>query len=146
MQIIIRSIKPADKDAWQKLWRGYQRFYKVDLSDGEEALFMRLVEPQSDGPFGFVAEDGAGRLVGLVHFLFHASTWSEKKRCYLNDLFTDENARGAGIGKKLIETVYEAADKVDAERVYWLTQDFNAPARALYDKVAEVTPFIKYQR
>ena len=30
--------------------------------------------------------------------------------------------------------------------VYWLTQEFNATARKLYDRVAMLTPFVKYQR
>jgi hypothetical protein len=42
--------------------------------------------------------------------------------------------------------VYAEADAAGCPIVYWLTQDFNATARRLYDRVAHVTPFIKYQR
>jgi GNAT superfamily N-acetyltransferase len=93
-----------------------------------------------------VAEDEAGRLVGLAQYLFHATTWSPAPRCYLNDLFAVPEARGRGVGKSLIEAVYAAADARGASQVYWLTQTFNFEARQLYDRIAKATPFIKYAR
>lgn len=50
------------------------------------------------------------------------------------------------IGHKLIEAVYAQADTDGCPAVYWLTQDFNAEARKLYDRVGVLTPFIKYAR
>ena len=49
-------------------------------------------------------------------------------------------------GRALIEAVYAAADANGTPFVYWLTQDFNTQARQLYDRIAKVTPFIRYQR
>jgi hypothetical protein len=46
----------------------------------------------------------------------------------------------------LIEAVYAAADAQGCPRVYWLTQEFNAAGRRLYDRVGELTPFIRYDR
>ena len=101
-------------------------------------------------PSAFVASrDGAEddrRLVGLVHYLFHAHCWKEERVCYLQDLFTSHDARGQGIGEALIARVYEAADADGAPGVYWLTQDFNATARRLYDRVARKSSFIRYER
>mgnify|MGYP002622223755 FL=1 len=54
--------------------------------------------------------------------------------------------RGRGVGRALIQAVYDAADAAGAPSVYWLTQDFNAEARKLYDRIGVVTPFIKYAR
>ena len=61
-------------------------------------------------------------------------------------LATAQAARGCGVGRSLIEAVYAAADARGADQVYWLTQEFNATARRLYDQVATATPFIKYRR
>ncbi|MDD9921010.1 MAG: GNAT family N-acetyltransferase, partial [Boseongicola sp.] len=58
----------------------------------------------------------------------------------------DPDVRGQGIGRALIEAVYSAADDAGAPAVYWLTQDFNAEARKLYDRIGTLTPFIKYAR
>lgn len=73
-------------------------------------------------------------------------TWAAGPRCYLEDLFTSQDARGRGVGRALIEAVYTSADALGADEVYWLTQEFNATARRLYDQVAKATPFIKYRR
>lgn len=145
MSISIRELRSSDKGQWLKLWRGYQAFYKADLSSDEDALFERLLVPAPDGPFCLVAEE-QGRLLGLTHYLYHKTTWGPEPRCYLNDLFTIDAARGKGVATRLIEAVEKAANAHGAAQVYWLTQDFNHSARSLYDKVAKLTPFIKYMR
>ena len=91
------------------------------------------------------AED-QGRLIGLVHIIYHPHNWRVEDVCYLQDLYVDPNARGTGAGRALIETVYAAADANGTPSVYWLTQDFNETARKLYDRIATLTPCIKYQR
>jgi GNAT superfamily N-acetyltransferase len=146
MNITIRALRPQDRHQWEALWRGYQQFYHADLSTGTESLWTRLMAPPKDGPFCIVAALPVGGLAGIAQYLFHASTWSETPRCYLNDLFTAEAMRGQGVARKLIEAVYQAADERGAPQVYWLTQEDNRTARALYDKVADRTPFIKYAR
>lgn len=45
-----------------------------------------------------------------------------------------------------MRAVYEAADRAQAASVYWLTQEFNAEGRALYDTLARRTSFIRYER
>ena len=67
-------------------------------------------------------------------------------RVIFRDLYADPSVRGTGIGRKLIEAVYAAADADGCPSVYWMTQDFNAEARKLYDRIATLTPFIKYNR
>ena len=84
--------------------------------------------------------------VGLVHAIFHFHGWKAGPIVYLQDLYVAPEARGTGAGRVLIEAVYAMADAAGAPDVYWLTQDFNAEARQLYDRLATVTPFIKYQR
>ena len=82
----------------------------------------------------------------LVHYIFHPHNWRTDDVCYLQDLFTLKKQRRKGIAKALIQAVYEAADANGTSSVYWMTQDFNLGARKLYDQVASLTPFIKYQR
>jgi GNAT superfamily N-acetyltransferase len=86
-----------------------------------------------------------GRVVGIVHYLYHRSTWTAADYCYLQDLFTAEEARGRGVGRALIEAVYERAKGDGAARVYWLTHETNTSAQALYDKVASRSGFIQYR-
>jgi GNAT superfamily N-acetyltransferase len=143
---LIRPLAASDRTEWARLWEGYLRFYETSVSDAVyDSTFARLL---GDDPRDFnacVAEQ-EGKLVGLVHYLFHRHCWKIEEVCYLQDLFADPDVRGTGVGRKLIEAVYDAADAHGAPTVYWLTQDFNAEARKLYDRIGTVTPFIKYQR
>ena len=143
---IIRPLAEADRSQWDGLWRGYLVFYDVRIPDTvTDETWRRLTSPA--GPIhGLCAEEEGGRLLGVVHYLFHPVTWAAGPRCYLEDLFTAEDARGRGVGRALIEAVYAAADACGADQVYWLTDETNARARRLYDQVARKTPFIKYQR
>jgi GNAT superfamily N-acetyltransferase len=141
----IRPLHADDRDAWLPLWRGYLEFYETALADEQTALtWNRLLDPQFP-IHGAVAVDDDGRLVGLVHWLTHAATWSAEPYCYLEDLFVDPAARGAGAGRALIAHVVEWARERRAAKVYWLTHETNATARALYDRVATETGYVQYQ-
>jgi GNAT superfamily N-acetyltransferase len=90
--------------------------------------------------------DNGDKLGGLVPFLFHRDTWTTANTCYLEDLFVDPSLRGTGLGRALIEAVYEQADLADAAGVYWMTQEFNAAAQRLYDRIGNLTSFVQYER
>ena len=123
------------------LARGYKEFYATPTTDEEyEAAWRRLLA--GDGAFGLGAKVD-GELVGIAHFLFHTSTWAPTV-CYLQDLFTAPASRGRGVARLLIEAVAERARSRGATRFYWLTQEHNATARALYDRVARYRGFIRY--
>jgi len=146
MTACIRPLAPADRAQWLVLWSGYLEFYDASLSQEiTDLTWTRIIDPEAP-IHGLCADDGSGELLGIVHYLFHPVTWAAGPRCYLEDLFTAQAARGRGVGRSLIEAVYTAADARGADQVYWLTQEFNATARRLYDQVANATPFIKYKR
>ena len=84
--------------------------------------------------------------MGIVHYLFHRSSWTVGNYCYLQDLFVAEEARGRGLGRALIEAVYDKAREAGASRVYWLTHQDNATARRLYDQVADNLGHIQYRK
>lgn len=146
-QPTIRNIQRSDYESWRPLWDGYNAFYgrsgpTVLPEEITQATWERFFDP-SEPVHAFVAE-ASGQLVGLTHYLFHRSTTRLHGVCYLQDLFTAENARGNGIGRRLIEAVYEAARNAGSSRVYWQTQTTNQAGRALYDKVAKHHGFIVY--
>jgi GNAT superfamily N-acetyltransferase len=142
---IIRPARESDFAQWLPLWQGYQAFYRTSIPEQVTrttwARFFDAAEPVHC----LVAERSA-KLVGLAHYLFHRSTWLAERACYLNDLFVDPSGRRSGVARKLIEAVYEAADRAGAPKVYWLTHESNAAARLLYDQVARHRGFIQYER
>jgi GNAT superfamily N-acetyltransferase len=142
-ELQIRPLASGDRPQWTPLWHGYLTFYETQLADEvTETTWRRLIDPEAQ-PFGLAAEED-GRLFGIVHYLFHASTWTSGPYCYLQDLFVAKQARGRGTGAGLIAAVRQKAGEHGASQVYWLTQDFNHQARRLYDRVGQKTPFIKY--
>ncbi|MDD7970324.1 GNAT family N-acetyltransferase [Roseinatronobacter alkalisoli] len=146
MVLDIRPVSAQDKPQWAQLWYAYLDFYDTSLPlDVYDATFAALLSDDPHSPCGYMAwqDDQA---TGLAHYLFHAHCWQPEGVCYLQDLFTTPETRGMGVGRALISAVYGAADARGVKSVYWMTQDFNATARKLYDKVGEVTPFIKYKR
>lgn len=138
-------MRPTDRPDWEPLWKGYQAFYKVDLPRDVTDLTWRRFFDGLEPVHALVAEEG-GALIGLVHYLFHRSTWMVGPTCYLQDLFTAEAARGKGVGAALIEAVYREAAAAGASRVYWNTHETNATARSLYDKIAARSGFIQYRK
>jgi GNAT superfamily N-acetyltransferase len=142
----IRPLLPADYKQWRKLWISYLDFYETSLNDEViDKTFNRFIDEHHNRQNALVAEQSSD-LVGLVHYIYHPHNWKIEDVCYLQDLFVAPENRGQQIAKMLIEKVYEEADKCGTPTVYWLTQEFNAPARKLYDKIADLTPFIKYAR
>lgn len=144
--LIIRPLEARDEAEWRVLWTGYLTFYETSVSEEVyQTTFARLLGDDPQDYHGLVAERD-GVLVGLTHYLFHRHCWRVEDVIYLQDLFVSPEARGAGAGRALIEAVYAAGDAAGCPSVYWMTQDFNETARQLYDRVATLTPFIKYQR
>lgn len=143
--ISIRPLRPADREDWSRLWQAYLTFYEAALTPAvTEATWSRLHE-EAEPVFGLVAEyDGA--VVGLTHYLFHRSTWLLAPACYLQDLIVIPDARRQGIGTALIQAVYQAAADAGADLVYWMTQEGNARARAVYDRIGHRSGFIVYQQ
>lgn len=145
--LLIRPVARSDQAGWRPLWEGYNAFYGREGATAlPEAItactWERFFEP-TEPVFALVAELD-GELVGLAHYLFHRSTIRVDPVCYMQDLFTHTDLRGRGVGRRLIEAVYERAREAGARRVYWQTQVGNAAGRALYDKVARHLGFIVY--
>lgn len=142
----VRALRAEDETAWRELWTAYLAFYGSTVPEEVyTSTFARLLGDDPRDYTALVAELD-GRLVGLVHYLFHRHAWKIEDVCYLQDLYVIPEMRGTGLGRTLIEALYKAADAHGAPSVYWLTQESNDTARLLYDRIGTLTPFIKYQR
>jgi ribosomal protein S18 acetylase RimI-like enzyme len=140
----IRPLEPADREGWQVLWEQYLVFYAARLPpEVTQATWQRL---HGDARFaGWVACQGTA-VVGFVHVVFHASTWTRDDVAYLEDLYVASKTRGGGIATALIATAAARARERGAEKLYWLTRFDNERARRLYDRVARLSPFIVYEQ
>ncbi len=141
----IKAIERHDFDIWLPLWQGYQRFYEVDIPEAVTLKTWELLLDPLEPMHAILAMRGE-RAVGLAHTIYHRSTWTAGDYCYLQDLFVDAGARGTGIGRALIESVYADAKHRGASRVYWSTHESNHKAMRLYDSIAERSGFILYRK
>jgi GNAT superfamily N-acetyltransferase len=147
--LTVRPVARQDFEQWLPLWDGYNAFYE---RSGPTALDPEITRTtwqrffDAYEPVHALVAESDGRLLGLVHYLFHRSTTAIQPNCYLQDLFTTAEARGKGVGRALIDGVYERARLAGSPRVYWLTHETNHTARQLYDKVAENSGFIVYRK
>jgi ribosomal protein S18 acetylase RimI-like enzyme len=142
--IEIDRLQERHKSAWLSLWRGYQTFYRVSITDDVTELnWRRLLDPAE--PMLGIGASVEGRLVGIAHAILHRSVWTAGDYCYLQDLFIEPGGRGRGVGKALIGAVAEAAAARGASRVIWLTHETNTAAMALYDQIADRTGFVQYR-
>lgn len=141
----IRPLGADERGSWEPLWQGYLTFYRTTVTpEVTESTWARLHDAAE--PMHVLGAFLDGTLVGIVHYVFHRSTWTTGDYCYLQDLFTVPEARGRGAGRALIHAVYERAEAAGASRVYWLTHEDNEVARGLYDTIADRPGFIQYRR
>ena len=146
---VVRDVAPADFQNWLPLWDGYNTFYG---RSGATALDPEITRTtwarffEADEPVHALVAEWNGSLVGLAHYLYHRSTTAIALTCYMQDLFTVDAARGKGVGRALIEAVYEKAQAAGAARVYWQTHEKNHVAQRLYDTIAEKSGFIVYRK
>ncbi|WP_295465400.1 GNAT family N-acetyltransferase [uncultured Pseudomonas sp.] len=140
----IRPLTPHDHAVWHELWQAYLAFYETVLPETTYAsTWQRLLDPHEPVQ-GALAWEG-DRPLGLVHFIYHRSCWTEADYCYLQDLYVAAGHRGGGLGRALIEHVYAQAAAAGCDRVHWLTQETNYPGRQLYDRIATRSGFIQYR-
>jgi GNAT superfamily N-acetyltransferase len=136
-----------DRDEWEGLTRSFHAHWAgrpgrpatVVDDDGYERTWQRLLDGEQIRGIGARLD---GKMVGIAHYLFHASVWGAG-RCYLAELFVDAKVRRRGVATAMIKWVAQDADEHGAPRLYWNTE-VDADARALYDKLAVYRGYILY--
>jgi GNAT superfamily N-acetyltransferase len=143
--VTIRTAEARDEARWRELWAQYIAFYRSSVSEEiTTSTWKRILDPHTT-IHALVAEKD-GKLIGFTNYVFHESTWDTRPICYLQDLYMDPQARGGGAAKKLILACEDAAKAGGAFRLYWQTQEYNAPARSLYDTITPRSSFIVYRK
>ena len=141
----IRMAHEDDFAQWVTLWKGYQVFYKTNIAEATtDTTWSRFLDPAE--PMYCAVAEVDGKLIGMVHYIFHRSCWTEGDYVYLQDLFAAPEMRGKGVGRALIEHVYAVAKAQGGSRVWWLTHETNSEAMHLYDKIADKSGFIQYRK
>ena len=144
MSVTVRLIADQDKSVWLSLYNSYLEFYESETDESSTELLWNRITKETPEIQALVAELD-GMVVGIVHFHYQLSTWAQTWHCYLEDLYVSEEARGKGTAKALIEEVKRLAIERKCSELFWITKESNQIARKLYDKVAAVSDFVRYE-
>lgn len=144
LEVMLSPVVSADKEAWFGLWGQYLEFYKADIpAFVSESSWQRLLDPQE--PVGCIMARLGPRAIGFANYVQHRSTWTVGNYLYLEDLFVDPSVRGQGVGRRLIGSLYDLAERAGCSRVYWHTHETNATAMLLYNRIGCRSGFVHYQ-
>lgn len=145
MVISVRYVIAEDEPDWRNLWQDYLAFYEAERPDNVYAETWRRIQDTNEEMFAMVAETQEHGVIGIVNFLHHRHFWGHENRIYLNDLYVRADARSIGAGKAMIDGVINHAKQHNCGQVWWFTAEDNAVARKLYDGLATLSSFVKYE-
>jgi GNAT superfamily N-acetyltransferase len=131
---------------WERLYAGYAEFYRVVQTPEMRAKVWGWIHDPAHEVKAFVAEDAAGRAVGLAHFRPFARPLSASVGGFLDDLFVDPSQRGRRVADALIEAVAEEGRRRGWSVIRWITADDNYRGRGVYDRLATRTMWITYDK
>jgi GNAT superfamily N-acetyltransferase len=144
VSLVVRRLSIEDKAAWYELYVSYLKFYESEQIDAAIEIVWQRLTKENPEIQGLVAElDGV--IVGITHFHYQLSTWANASNCYLEDLYVSEEARGQGVAPALIAAVKKLAIEHKCSELFWITKESNQVARKLYDKVAKISDFVRYE-
>ena len=141
---MIREIQLKDKEQWEKLYRGYADFYKVEMNDKILQTIWSWLHDKSHDVEGLVYEV-EDKIIGLAHYRRMPSPLRGQYIGFLDDLFVDPKYRGQKIGEKLINQMKEISISRGWNLVRWITRNDNTKAKSLYDRVSEKTTWDVYE-
>jgi ribosomal protein S18 acetylase RimI-like enzyme len=141
----IRDAASGDFQGWFKLWDEYCDRSKVTLPESvTRRTWERIVDPSE--PMGcLVAEKDGEGLLGFCNYVLHPNTFSAKWCCYMEDLYVSPAARRQGIATALVQALIAKGRAEGWCRVYWITEDDNAAAQAMYDRLGTRTGHVRYK-
>jgi GNAT superfamily N-acetyltransferase len=144
MTVSIRRIEAGDERRWRELWDGYCRFYEREPAEPLTRHTWSRILDASSPVHAIVAEVPDGGVIGIANYLIHETTLALTPVCYLQDLFVDPAHRAGGVGKHLIDWLYNETVARGWSRLYWHTRETNYRARGLYDKYSPHSGFLRY--
>ena len=141
---MIRKIQLKDKEQWEKLYKNYADFYKVEMDSQILQTVWGWLHNKNHEVDGLVYEID-DNIVGLAHYRRMPRPLKGKDIGFLDDLFVDSKYRGQKIGEKILNELKKISKSKEWNLVRWITHDDNRRAKSLYDRVAEKTSWDLYE-
>ena len=141
---MIRPIKKEDKAHWEKLYKSYAEFYKVEMNDKILQTVWNWLHDKNHEVEGLVYQVDE-YIVAIAHYRRMPRPLFGKDIGFLDDLFVDPNHRGKRIGEKIIKELQKISKSRGWDLIRWTTRNNNIRAKSLYDRVAEKTSWDMYE-
>jgi len=146
MTVTVSSIGATDRADWEVLYHGYAEFYRVPMNDEILDTVWSWIHDEANPFFGLLAKDAQGRALGLMHCRQMPSPLRGAVVGFLDDLFVTPESRGQGV----VEALYMALNDLGKTQgwpfIRWITAEDNYRGRAVYDRLAEKTHWVTYQK
>ncbi len=143
----VRAPREDDFDAWAVLFRGYRVFYKLTPDEAiVEQVWSWIIHPDHETNALIATTNDESHMMGLAHYRRFARPSTGSVGIWLDDLFTDPERRGAGIGRTLIDAVTNIGAREECSIVRWITAEDNLPGQRLYDTLATKTTWVTYDK
>ncbi|MET0272644.1 MAG: GNAT family N-acetyltransferase [Phenylobacterium sp.] len=135
MSVSVRVASPADIALILRFIRDLADYERLlhEVEATEEDL-RRDLFGENPRAFCDIAEHD-GEPVGFALWFYNYSTFRGRAGIYLEDLFVEPGARGAGAGKALLTRLAQRCVEADLGRLEWAVLDWNAPSIAFYDSL-----------
>ena len=143
--IDVRDAASSDRTMWSRMWAAYCAHYEATMPEAQaDELWRRILDPQHSMCALLSTDPARQEPLGFAHYVLRPHTFTSRPVCYLEDLWVEPASRGAGVGRRLIEALIGRGRDRGWRRVYWHTEADNETARRLYDRVATLTEYVRY--
>ncbi|WP_374010729.1 N-acetyltransferase family protein [Leifsonia sp. LS-T14] len=140
----VRRVRDNEFFTWLDLYAGYGEFYESPMTDEKALLVWSWISDPDNELEAYFAVDEDDTPIGLAHVREFVRPLDGSRGLYLDDLFVTPDARGAGAGSALLESLRESARERGLSVVRWVTAKDNENARRLYERFAQKTKWVTY--
>ena len=143
--VAVRPVTPGDEQRWRELFTAYGVFYETDFDPAVlDGVWAWLLDAHH--PLLCLVAELEGRVVGFAHVREQPDTFTAGPGWYLDDLYTEPEARGAGVGSALIAAIEQHARAHGGGTIRWITALDNLRAQRVYDRVATRATWVTYEK
>lgn len=144
--IEVHDVEADDQPEWHRMWMANCAHFGALFTDAQDReLWRRILDPGHPVRALMARRRGIEEMAaGFANYVLHPHTFSDRLVCYLEDLWVEPSARSVGVGRALIDALIARGRDRGWRRIYWHTEADNAAARALYDRIARLTGYVRY--
>lgn len=127
----VRSLENNDYKSWRPVWQENMQHQVTDEVTTNTWKWICDTSPEVGG-LGFFQDR---ELCGILHYILHPTTGSLRPVCYMQDLYVLPVHRQQGFAKQLLKALAEKGLSEGWERIYWVADNDNKQAQALYKNI-----------